>query len=103
MCLSFSPERLPHYVRAFSRAIGEQMYRYADVPHPDGQYHGDAETDDQSADDTTGQQPPVGTVPEDLIDIEPLKTTLTEEEQKQMKELTVVNVALKPQNTTVSY
>lgn len=31
----FSPDRLPYYLRVFSKAASEQVYRYADVPLPD--------------------------------------------------------------------
>ena len=38
MCLFFffSPDRMPHYERVFNQIISEQVYRYNDVPHPDG-------------------------------------------------------------------
>jgi len=98
-----SPDRLPHYVRVFSKAVGEQLYRYTDVPHPDGQFQEEEPdtTSQPGATEGDGIQQQADALPSEVVATEPVKATLTDKERKRIRELSVVNVALKPQNTTV--
>ena len=103
-----SPDRLPHYVRIFNKAVGEQLYRYSDVPHPDGHYSGQGDvsttTDAASQTGDVQQQPHAGAPPAMTVPAEQavfVKTTLTDDERKKMHDLTVVNASLKPQYAMV--
>lgn len=78
------------------------MYRYSDVPHPDGQFHYEYDPDDQSpeaAGDALAQNA------DDLLNEnqENLKTVLTEAEAKRIRQFTVVNASLKPEYTMMGF
>jgi len=89
------PDRLPHYVRVFNKAVNEQMYRYSDVPHPEGQFFYDDGHDDQTVAAATAD-----VTDDELIQLqieqEQLKTMLTEDEATKIRNFTAINPSLRP-------
>lgn len=97
-----SPDRLPHYVKVFSKAVNEQTYRYTDVPRPDGLFHDSSEPGEQQA---AGEESAGNKVDASLgspVGGEPIKAVLTDLEKQHIRENTVLNFTMKPDYSMVS-